>query len=243
MLEDIKIHESAISNYVTALVNSRMKHMQDSLEQLKSQQKDEFFYENAFLSIKAVIEHFEILEEAFEDFSIKKLTDWGNNNDHLRWNLGNHNQSKNTTPAYIHYFDVYNVKTSYIINPFSEIFKKYNKNSTCKIILYPTGCLKFVEFNESIHDGNGKHVSFRYNNLLEIDCITQSFFKNGSIVSQQKSYCESLEMETYFIDLFLRGYCDKKTHEILPEFTIPSAYDFNSDEFNIRLKVAEMMFI
>ena len=50
-------------------------------------------------------------------------------------------------------------------------------------------------------------------------------------------------METYFIDLFLRGYCDKKTHEILPEFTIPSAYDFNSDEFNIRLKVAEMMFI
>ena len=50
-------------------------------------------------------------------------------------------------------------------------------------------------------------------------------------------------MENYFIDLFLRGYCDKKTHGILTEFTIPSAYDFTSDEFSIRLKVAEMLFI
>lgn len=52
MLEDIKNHESTISNYVNTLVNSRMKHMQDSLEQLKDQEKDEFFYKNAFLSIK-----------------------------------------------------------------------------------------------------------------------------------------------------------------------------------------------
>lgn len=242
MLEEKKNQEVDISNYVNTLVSRRMKNMQDSLEHFKSQEKDALFYENAFISIKNVIDHFEIVKEAFEGFSIKTLTECGHNN-HLIKYLENTTQSKNITPKYINYFERYDFKTEYIINPFSEIFKKYNKLSSCKIILHPNGELKFVEFNESIHDANGKHVSFRYNDRLEIESITKSFFRNGNKTSHQKSYCESLEMETYFTDLFLRGYCDNKTHEILPEFTIPSAYNFNSDEFKMRLKLAEMILI
>lgn len=242
MLEDKKNQEVDISNYVNTLVSRRMKNMQDSLDNLKAQEKDALFYENAFISIKNVIGHFKVVKEAFDDFSIETLIECGKNSHFIDYLL-NETQSKDITPKYINYFDRYDFKTEYIINPFSETFKKYNKLSSCKIILHPDGALKFVEFNESIHDANGKHVSFRYNNLLEIESITKSFFRNGNKISNQKSYCENLEMENYFIDLFLRGYCDKKTHEILPEFTIPSAYDFNSDEFNIRLKLAEMIFI
>lgn len=191
----------------------------------------------AFISIKNVIDHFEIVKEAFDDFSIEKLTACGENSHFINYLL-NETQSKDIKPKYINYFDCYDFKTEYIINPFSEIFKKYNKLSSCKIILHPDGDLKCVEFNESIHDANGKHVSFRYNNRLEIECVTKSFFRNGNKIIHQKSHCESLEIENYFIDLFLRGYYDKKTHEILPEFTIPSAYDFN-----IRLKLTEMILI
>lgn len=238
------MHEADINNYVTTLVNSRMKHMQDFAEQLRSQEKDSSFYANALLSIKTVIDHFEIVEEAFEDFSIEKLTDCGNNDYRFRWHLGIATQSKNKMPAYIHYFDIYDFKTSYIINPLAKKLKNYTMVSDCTVSLTKEGLLKNVMFDSCVISKDNKKIFTTYNSQFELVSITRIYqnILTGQPIFNHKSYCDNLEMELYFIDLFLSdGF--KNLSEQLPELTIPSAYNLNSDEFNIRLKVAEMIFI
>jgi hypothetical protein len=64
----------------------------------------------------------------------------------------------------------------------------------------------------------------------------------NQIKAQVKSYCDNESDEKYFIDLFLKD-AETKLVDYLPEYSIPSAYNFHSDEFYIRLKVAEMMLL
>lgn len=196
------------------------------------------------ISIQRVIDHFDTVKEAFDDLSLESLIEWGNHNYHFRFFV-NYMFDEGEVPKYTHYFDVYNFKTNYIISPLVKTFKNYNTISECTVNLTEEGVLISVVFSEDVTSHDNKKVSLTYNDLFELVSIRRSYQKTltGETMLYQKSYCESLEIENYFIDLFLRGYCDKKTHEILPEFTIPSAYDFNSDEFNIRLKLAEMIFI
>ena len=56
-----------------------------------------------------VIEHFDIVEEAFEDFSIKTLIDCGKHSHFIDYLL-NETQSKDITPKYINYFERYDFK-------------------------------------------------------------------------------------------------------------------------------------
>jgi hypothetical protein len=147
-------------------------------------------------------------------------------------------------PKYIHYFDVYNFKTNYIVSPLAKTFKNYNTVSECTLNLTKEGMLISVVFSEAITSQDNKKISLTYNHLFELVSISRSYQNTltGEKMLHQKSYCESLSMESYFIDLFLNG-SHTTLREKIPELSVDSAYKFNSDEFDIRLKVAEMMVI
>lgn len=244
MYESIKISINNMDDYVTDLANSRMKHMNDFLELIDSKQKDDTFYSNAVHSIKTVIEHFDIVEDAFEDLSKETLTAWGDNNYHLRFYIDYMFEKADRIPKYIHYFDVYDFKTNYIINPLARTLKNYKTKSDCTVCLSKEGLLLNVKFFEKIHSHDNKKIEMTYNNLFELAAITRSYDNHltGKSSVKAKAYCENIEEEIYFIHLFLSdGYTSLL--EDIPELTIPSAYNFGSDEFNIRLKVAEMILI
>jgi hypothetical protein len=155
----------------------------------------------------------------------------------------------NYLPAkYCHEFNKYNFKTKYIINPFAGVVANYETYSDCEISFTEDGLLKTVRFSEHVKTEKQMKLFFIvYNNSFEIENILTSCLKfvNGSfkdIEIKTKAYCESIESDSYFLNFFLKD-AEIKLLDILPEYTIPSAYDFTSDEFSIRLKVAEMLLI
>lgn len=211
----------------------------DSEEQ--KEKYNEAFYENALLSINKVINHFETTPHAFTNFSVDDLksirlvTEGGM----IQVLNPNYIQSE-----YSHTFNKCNFKTKHINSPFSAVVANYEAHSECEIGLTDEGHLNTVNFKNNI---NIKSFCIVYNHDLKLDVMLRSYlnFENGMFKDlniKSKSYCESIESESYFLNLFLSG-ADTKLFDILPEYSIPSAYDFSSDEFNIRLKVAEMMLI
>lgn len=199
------------------------------------------FYENALLSINRVINHFETTPEAFANFSvvdlksIKLVTEGG------MVQVINPNY---LPVKYCHEFNKYNFKTKHIINPFAAVIANYDAHSECEICMTNEGHLKTVNFK---NDMKGKSFWIVYNHDFKVDVMLRSYlnFENGifkELNIKSKYYCESIESESYFLNLFLSG-ADTKLLGILPEYIIPSAYDFTSDEFSIRLKVAEMLLI
>jgi hypothetical protein len=243
MFDATKIKPNDIGNYITNLTNNRMKQMNDFIDRLEAQKKDDVFYSNALNSIQTVIEHFDIVEEAFEGLSKESLTMWGDNSYHLA-RFYNFTLNEGEVPKYTHYFDLYNFKTNYIVSPLVKTFKNYTTVSECTINMTKEGMLISVVFSEDVTSQDNKKVSLTYNDLFELVSIRRSYQKilTGEKMLHQKSYCEHLSMEAYFIDLFLNG-SHTTLREEIPELSIDSAYNFNSDEFNIRLKVAEMMMI
>lgn len=231
------------TKYITNLTNSRIKQINDFVERLDSQKKDELFYVNALSSIQRVIDHFDTVKEAFDDLSLEILTEWADHNYHIR-SFVNYMFDKGEVPKYTHYFDVYNFKTTYIVSPLVKTFKNYNTVSECTVNLTKEGMLISVVFSESVTSQDNKKVSLTYNDLFELVSIRRSYQNTltGETMLYQKSYCASLSMESYFIDLFLNG-SHTTLREKIPELSVDSAYNFNSDEFNIRLKVAEMLLI
>jgi hypothetical protein len=203
------------------------------------------FYENALLSINTVIKHFETTPDAFANFSVADLksirlvTEGGM----IQVLNPNYIPSK-----YSHNFNKCNFKTKHIINPFAGVVVNYEAYSECEISLTEEGLLKTVRFSEDVKtEKQMKLFWIIYNNRFEIENILTSCLKfvNGSfkdIEIKTKSYCESIESDSYFLNFFLKD-AETKLLDILPEYTVPSAYDFTTDEFSIRLKVAEMLLI
>lgn len=244
MFKYTKISPTDIQDYIVRLTNDRMKNMENISTRLELQKKDEVFYANALISIQSVINHFDIVEEAFEHLSIESLTAWADHNYYLRFYVDYMFEAPDKPPKYMHYFDVYDFKTKYVINPLAKKLKTYTTQSECTVSLTKEGLLKEITFSEAIHSHDNKKIEMTYNSLFELSATSRSYHNNltGKTIIKHKSYCESLEDEAYFIDLFLNNSYTKLL-EHLPELTIPSAYNFNSDEFNIRLKVAEMISI
>lgn len=215
----------------------------DSEEQ--KEKYNEAFYENALLSINKVINHFETTPHAFTNFSVDDLKSIRLVTEGGMIEVLNPNYIRS---EYSHDFNKLYFRTKHIINPFAGVVVNYEAYSGCEISLTEEGFLKTVRFSEDVKTEKQMKLFFIvYNNGFEIENILTSCLKfvNGSfkdIEIKTKSYCESIESESYFLNFFLKD-AETKLLDILPEYTIPSAYDFTTDEFYIRLKVAEMMLV
>jgi hypothetical protein len=216
-----------------------------TIDNNKEEKYSEVFYENALCSINKVINHFETTPNAFTDLSVAELKSIRMVTEGGMIQVLNPNY---ILSKYCHEFNKYNFKTKHIISPFSSVVANYETHSECEINLTEEGLLKTVRFSESVKTlTDFKLFWVIYSLNFKVEEILRSCLdiRNGSfqgININSKSYCESIESESYFLGLFLRG-ADTKLLDILPEYSLPSAYDFSSDEFNIRLKVAEMLLI
>jgi hypothetical protein len=204
------------------------------------------FFSNAVLSITKVINHFNCFEKAFEGLTADELIKIEEN---TLYNEDVFKPSVNKADSifykYKHKFSLNIFLTDHIVHPFTSILKDYCSMTYCKIFLTRNGMLRAVRFVAEIKSFNHKSFGVTYNDLFEIDSISRMYLVKkcyNQIKAQVKSYCDNESDEKYFIDLFLKD-AETKLVDYLPEYSIPSAYNFHSDEFYIRLKVAEMMLL
>lgn len=204
------------------------------------------FFSNALVSITKVIRHFNCLESAFESLTVDELMKIEKNSIHNQSVLKKHvNKANSILYEYKHRFYLNNFNTDHIVHPFHSILKNYSTLSSCEIFLTRNGMLNAVKFLARISSVDHKSFGVTYNPLFEINSISKIYLEkqgNHQLNFQIKSYCDNEADEKYFIDLFLKD-AERKLVDYLPEYSIPSAYNFNSDEFNIRWKVAEMMLL
>lgn len=199
--------------------------MTDDDSEEQKEKYNEAFYENALLSINKVINHFETTPHAFTNFSIDDLKSIRLVTEGGMIQVLNPNYIQT---EYSHTFNKCNFKTKHIISPFSAVVANYEAHSECEIGLTEDGHLNTIRFEESVKTGNDfclfwiiYNASFEVKELLR-SCldIANGVFQGININS--KSYCESVESESYFLGLFLMG-ADKKLLDYLPEYSIPSA--------------------
>jgi hypothetical protein len=204
------------------------------------------FFSNAVLSITKVINHFNCFEKAFEGLTADELIKIEENtlyNEDVFKPIVN--KADSIFYKYKHKFSLNIFLTDHIVHPFTSILKDYCSMTYCKIFLTRNGMLRAVRFVAEIKSFNHKSFGVTYNDLFEIDSISRMYLVKkcyNQIKAQVKSYCDNESDEKYFIDLFLKD-AETKLVDYLPEYSIPSAYNFHSDEFYIRLKVAEMMLL
>lgn len=220
----------------------------DDKNTIKVHKRNPKFYVNTTISILKVINHFEVIKEAFDGFSEAKLIRIEEDMSMPSFvsNLISVVNNKETS-HYYHEINKNIFKTKYIINPFSSVLINYESQSECELYLTDEGHLQKIRFSAVLTSVTSKIFWVEYNDFFAINAIVRSHYniENGyikDIVVNAKSYIDSIESESYFLRWFLSD-AAKKIGDYLPEYIIPSAYNFNTDEFAIRLKIAEMLLI
>jgi len=86
-------------------------------------------------------------------------------------------------------------------------------------------------------DSAFKLVDYKYNSIV-FNPSTRSLFRNEILKDEKTSL--DLEDEVFFINMKLNKQNDVLT-DLLPELFIPSAYDFNSLDFQSRFEMIDMV--
>jgi hypothetical protein len=135
-----------------------------------------------------------------------------------------------------------------------EFLKKlWNNDHSCSIMF--DGDLNFVNLQSSSHlnitnEKTGKKyyliTTFQFDINSELHTIHSSEVSNGDEepfhFNRIKENMLSIDDETILIE-FIKYRHNPSIIETVPEFYIPSAYDFNSEEFKSRISLAKMMMI
>lgn len=80
-----------------------------------------------------------------------------------------------------------------------------------------------------------------YNKDLEIDYYQESYFDTNGKIHKNIILKSQLSNDELFNHLRFKLNMSAELHDLLPEILIPSAYDFNSDDYKSRFSIAEMM--
>lgn len=99
-----------------------------------------------------------------------------------------------------------------------------------------------IQFFSKNHPVNKLNVNFVFDNKFNLIQIHKQYLKsNNDIIKNTASYTPvGLENELLMIKIFIQGN-DCELAKLLPELCIPSAYDFSTDDFAKRIKVAGMI--
>jgi hypothetical protein len=143
------------------------------------------------------------------------------------------------------------LKSTIIYNEFFETLEKYCTFKTSARFFYDNG--KVTETHISIHIMSksvelsvnldvGIYLDIQLNASHEITRITKCYRNITGFydISVSSGHNVSL-MDDVFLALLYYQSQNPVIRELLPEINIPSAYDFNSDEFNGRLQLASII--
>lgn len=206
-------------------------------------EKDPVYLNKVINSIKKVIGHFQHDSLSFEGLSPELILEFNKHSDIsyiMRESMNpNFKFSKHT-------FSFKGLSTNFIYmpKPFLNLFSQYNSNNSCEVTFKENGDLEGVQFRSKMRSNHSKTVVLTYDDNLKLNSISRSYIINNkpsikNLFTTVKSYCESEADELYFLTLFLKD--ADQVAAVLPEFSIPSAYDFTSDVFKQQLLVAEML--
>lgn len=205
--------------------------------------KDPVYLNNVVGSIKKVIGYFEHDALSFEGLSPELILEFNKHSD-ISY-IMQESMNPNFKPSK-HTFSFKGLSTNFIYmpKPFLNLFSQYNSNNSCEVLFKENGDLEGIQFRAKMKANHSKTVVLTYDDNLKLSSISRSYILNNNpsiknLFNTVKSYCESEANELYFLNLFLKDADQVAT--ILPEFSIPSAYDFTSNVFKQQLLVAEML--
>jgi len=205
--------------------------------------KDLVYLNKVITSIKKVIHHFEHDVSSFEDLTPEFMLKCNKHSDISYVMRASMEPDYKPTK---HTFSLNKLGTFSIYMPtiFSDLFSRYNSKNSCDVLFKENGDLKGIQFKSNIRAKHSKTIILTYDNNLKLSCISRSYMTNNTpliknLVTTVKSYCDDDITELYFLNLFLKD--ADQLFSVLPEFSIPSAYDFSNETFKDRLLVAEMM--
>lgn len=135
------------------------------------------------------------------------------------------------------------------INP-QDFLKNISTKPECTIsldadfnfITFQTGSYQFLK-NEKTNTNYQLMILFQFDiNLVPVNIQSYELGNNNEVsfrMNRTKENMMSLEDEFLLIE-FLKHRHNPSVIEIVPEFFIPSAYNFNSEDFNQRISLARM---
>lgn len=208
---------------------------------------DPIFLNNVLMSIKKVIAHFNHESSAFVDISVEKLLHFNKMSD-ISYLMRIESDPNYVREKYEHTFSYNYFGTLYISMPslFFNLFKKYNSENSCSIRFTDDGHIKDIEFKAGIKSNENKIITLTYDQDFKLNRVSRAHVVKNiktpkNVIVNIKSYVGNEVDEFYFLELFLKGAGNLVAE--LPEFSIPSAYDFNSETFKHRLTIAEMLLV